>query len=328
MRDFLKMCCILVAVATIAPVARADEQQQPKPSAWDAKFFDYDAPKDLIVEQTTPTPDQVDFKSRPPQTAGDRPVIGTKWPAKPRTVGPLDIVHIRFTDSEGDVVPALLCTPAGKKGPFPVVIAVHGLRSNKAQVCGQVAPALAKRGFAVLAPDMPLHGERRGQPPSPRDRPDPMKVFKSHRHSIIDVRQCIDVAQTLPQIDHSKGVILVGYSMGSWIDSIVGPADPRVKAMVLMVGGATEIAQAMLLIPQVAAVDPRLALAQFSRPLLLQNGKDDNVVTPEMGERLFASASDPKEQVWYDSGHLLPQKAYDDAAEWIEQTWGTIKQAD
>jgi hypothetical protein len=49
--------------------------------------------------------------------------------------------------------------------------------------------------------------------------------------------------------------------MGSWLDSVAGPLDPRVRAMVLMVGGATDAARvgpALRLLPQVGAADPLL----------------------------------------------------------------------
>jgi len=93
---------------------------------------------------------------------GSREPTTRPTPAKPVKVNNVDILRLRFKDAEGDTVPALLCTPAGKAGPFPLVVAIHGMNSNKAQVCGQLAPALIRQGFAVLAPDMPVHGERPG----------------------------------------------------------------------------------------------------------------------------------------------------------------------
>ena len=58
------------------------------------------------------------------------------------------------------------------------------------------------------------------------------------------------------------------------------------------------------------------------------NGKRDPTMTPEMGKRLFAAAVDPKEQRWYDSGHLLPTKAYEDAARWVARTWADVVASD
>jgi dienelactone hydrolase len=252
------------------------------------------------------------------QTVGD--VIALK-DAKPRAAGPMDVLHLRYVDAAGDVVPALLCTPKGKKGPFPVVVAVHGLGSNKAQVCAQVGPALVERGFAVLAADMPRHGERPGDPRSVLDKSNPVQAFELFKQAVVDVRQLIDLAKTRPELETRGGVVAVGYSMGSWIHSVVGPSDDRVRAMVLMVGGAHDIPPAALMLPQLAASDPRLAIAHFAgKPLLMLAGKKDYVVTPDMVERLYAAAVEPKELVWYDSGHLLTAAAYEDAADWVAKT--------
>ena len=44
-----------------------------------------------------------------------------------------------------------------------------------------------------------------------------------------------------------------------------------------------------------------------------------------MAERLFNACPEPKRQVWYDCGHLLTLDAYDDAAKWIAETFGSAK---
>jgi dienelactone hydrolase len=289
-------------------------------NGWDAKWFDYERPGRMLVEETTPTARQVDYTQRPPQVdASNVEVIeATASPADPRTVGPMDVVRLRFRDAEGEVVPALLCKPKGKKGPFPVVVAVHGLNSNKAQVCAQIAPALAKHGIAVLAADMPRHGERPGDPRSALDRSNPLEAFRLFRQAVVDVRQLIDLAEARPDLDTTSGVILAGYSMGSWINSVAGPADGRVKAMVLMVGGATELPPLARLVPQIAAIDPSLAIPHFGgKPVLMVGAKRDYVVTPDMVRRLYTAAREPKELLWYDCGHMLTEAAYGKAAEWV-----------
>src|SRR5688500_18656552 len=311
------------AFATTGPTTR----RAPAPNGWDASWFDYDQSDDVAVEFTRPNKAQVNFWTRPPQEANEPAElrVGDCKSIKPLRVEGVDIVRLRFRNTEGDLVPALLCTPHGKTGPFPVVVAVHGLNSNKAQVVGQVAPALTKRGFAVLAPDMPLHGERPGEARGLFENKDILTALTRYRQAVMNVRQTIDVAETLPMLDTSRGVVLAGYSMGSFIHSIAGPADERVRAMVLMVGGASEISGAARLLPQIASADSSLAIANFiGRPLLMLNAKRDSTITPEMGRRLFNAAAEPKELRWYDSGHRLPDKAYEDAAEWVSRTWADV----
>ena len=318
---------VLSVLLLSGTLGHAEDSATTQPAAdngWDGKWFSYEKALELMVAESTPTDDQLNFRMRPRQQS-DKELQAGPTRARPAVIANMNILHLRFRSASGEIVPALLCTPRDKPGPNPVVIAAHGAGSNKAQVCGQVAPALTRRGFAVLAPDLPLHGERPGDPRTILRRDDLVRTFQLYRQAVIDIRQCIDVAQTRPELDAARGVILAGYSMGSWVNSVVGPTDERVRAMVLMVGGAMEIAPAALLLPQVAAVDPRLALAHFSgRPLLMLSARRDTVVTPEMTRRLFAAAAQPKEQIWYESGHRLPNSAYQDAAEWVERTWKAI----
>jgi dienelactone hydrolase len=315
----------LAATNMFADPAAAGAPEQVSANPWDAAAFKYNKPAPLIVEATTPTRAQVDWHQQPPKLPAATPApIATATPVKPYSADDFNIVRLRFRDLHGDDVPMLLSTPKDKKGPFPVVIAVHGLRSNKAQVTAQVAPALVKQGFAVLAPDMPLHGERPGEPAKMFERTD-FKAFVARMHqSIVDVRLCMDVAESRPELDTSHGMILVGYSMGSVFDAVAGPADPRVKAMCLMVGGTIDFPPIFTMVPQLAAIQPQLAIAHFAGPILMLNATGDHIITREMADRLYAAAPDPKKQVWYDSGHLLPREAYEQCADWVASTWKTV----
>jgi dienelactone hydrolase len=78
---------------------------------------------------------------------------------------------IRYPNEEGEEIPAFLLVPHGQ-GPFPAVLVLHqhnGQRHfGKSEVCGLVGdplqafgPALARRGFVVLAPDSICFEDRR-----------------------------------------------------------------------------------------------------------------------------------------------------------------------
>jgi hypothetical protein len=43
-----------------------------------------------------------------------------------------------------------------------------------------------------------------------------------------------------------------------------------------------------------------------------------------MAQRLYDAAAEPKSLKWYNSGHLLPERAYHDAADWIASIWLAI----
>jgi fermentation-respiration switch protein FrsA (DUF1100 family) len=318
---------LMTTLATLA-TGPAAFSQSTRPSLWQSSVFNYTRAERLDVSESTPTSDQINFFARPRQLRGQSSYGIDEVSAKPVSLGPVNIVRLAFRDSSGDTVPTLLSTPKDTAGPWPLVIAVHGLHSNKAQVCGQLASSLAKQGFAVLAADMPLHGERPGSPSELFAKKDWLRAIDLHRQGILDIRQCIDLAETRKDLDLSKGVVLAGYSMGSWLSSVAGPADERVAAMVLMVGGATEAAAFTAMMPALAAADPTRAIPHFAgRPLLLLNGSHDTTVTPEMAKRLIAAAPEPKEDRWYDSGHRLPESAYNDAAIWIQKTWSHLPPA-
>src|SRR5204862_6791531 len=55
------------------------------------------------------------------------------------------------------------------------------------------------------------------------------------------------------------------------------------------------------------------------RPILMLNGKEDRIVPPDAARLLFDLAPEPKQQRWYDSGHPLPAKAFEDAAAWAAE---------
>jgi predicted esterase len=160
--------------------------------------------------------------------------------------------------------------------------------------------------------------------------PDQEAAFENIVQAAKDVRQTIDLAESRKDFDTSEGLYLAGYSMGAWIGTLAGAADRRVKAMVLMVGGSATasskslmeegpgVANRLELVHRYAVLRHNLALAKYAgRPVLLMNGRKDPLVPAERAKLLFESAGQPKEQRWYDAGHLLGAEAYRDAAEWL-----------
>ena len=267
----------------------------------------------------TPNASQTLVFGRPPATRPSVPSLKdiNALPLPSVIVGS-EIRWLAFKGEGGEWVPALLVTPEGKPGPFPLVVATHGLLSQKMQMVSQMGPALIKRNFAVLAIDLPRHGEREGSGLEMLDRSDPKLMFSLWRQAVVNIRQGMDLALSMDLIDDAKPVTLLGYSLGSWISTIAGASDARVGSMVLMVGGATDLSPELMALPTFAASDPRAAIAAFSpRPLLMVNARNDRTVTPAMAERLFSAANEPKTQRWYDMGHILRDPAYEDTAQWV-----------
>jgi dienelactone hydrolase len=288
---------------------------------FDAAAFNRTHPTGVLWK--TPTVQQLNTFARSPAT---RPSLDRALPLPfttrdlpaPRRWVKADARWFAFKDDFDDIVPGLLLTPAGKAGPFPLVIATHGLFSHKSQVIGQIGLDLIEQGFAVVAIDLPFHGERPGFPPDILESRQPGDLVRHWVQAVTDLRQAIDVATATPLVDPDKPVLAVGYSLGSWMSTVLGAADDRIKAMALMVGGATELPPNLLTTPAARSCDPRVAIAAFSpRPLLFVSARNDRVVTAPMSERLYAAAREPKTRRWYNMGHLMSEPAYSETAQWL-----------
>jgi pimeloyl-ACP methyl ester carboxylesterase len=57
-------------------------------------------------------------------------------------------------------------------------------------------------------------------------------------------------------------------------------------------------------------------------PLLLQSGRQDDLVPQRDAERLHAVVADPKTILWYDAGHSLNTEAARDRLVWLQQRLG------
>lgn len=289
----------------------------PATGVFDSSFFKYEKKTPEVVWRT-PTKEQIQIYLRPPQLSGDLKATDQQGLPEPVVFGGVALRWFAFKGVDGTWVPGLLATPPDAKGPLPLVVATHGLLGHKMQVVAQVAPSLTKRGFAVMAIDLPLHGERPGWGRDLLNPANPLAMMNNWRTAVINLRQEMDVGDSMPLIDHGKPITLLGYSLGSWMTTITGAADPRASLMVLMVGGATELSADLMRLPMVASADPRNAIAAFSpRPVLMVNGTRDQTVTPVMADRLFDAAKEPKERRWYEMGHLLKDPAFEDTADWI-----------
>src|SRR5690349_23009087 len=98
----IRLLAVVVGVlcAAMAGISRAESQHDPMNNGWNPHQFEYQRPKKLIVEETTPNAQQVNFWLRPLQAeARDQTDPKDLGKAKPSRVGPVDIVHLRFNDA-------------------------------------------------------------------------------------------------------------------------------------------------------------------------------------------------------------------------------------
>ncbi|MGE5927823.1 MAG: alpha/beta hydrolase family protein [Gemmatimonadota bacterium] len=134
-------------------------------------------------------------------------------------------------------LPGLLTLPAGRKGPFPLVVLVHGSGPNdRDETIGpnrpfrDLARGLAERGVAVLRYDK-------------RTRVYPMsfanRVFTVREETIDDALAAIRLARTLPEVD-SLRVVVAGHSLGGILAPRIAEMDGRLAGVVLLAGASDE----------------------------------------------------------------------------------------
>ena len=298
--NMVAVCYIAVSISGFSGDVLA--QDKPKPSAvmilpeWSTlrAAYEYDAKKLLnTIEKPTADPD-------------------------------VSKLHITFIGANGETVPGWLLRPKAE-GVYPCVLMLHGLGSTKEATLAYFdAPKLAKDGFVVVALDAPLHGERKGK--------EALSQFvfpKIVREGCRDYRRAIDYLATRKDID-MKRIGLVGNSMGSMMGSVLGAVEPRIRAFALCVGGDPVIEAAaqlsegfrMGLFPAC----PSLYIGHIApRSILMLNGRQDTVMNESASKRLYLAAKEPKQQILYDSGHVLPVEGRQTAVAWIEKQLKAMK---
>lgn len=121
--------------------------------------------------------------------------------------------------------------------------------------------------------------------------------------TVKDVRRSVDLL-----IDHyglaPSRIGLMGFSRGAVMAPIAAAAEPRIAALVLIMGGHFDRRET----GHAAAACPANYIGRVApRPLLMINGRFDGDMLPDTSvEPLFALAQEPKRIIWTDTGHQLP----------------------
>ena len=232
--------------------------------------------------------------------------------------------HLSFYSANGQRVTALYYEPIKARKPFPAIVCVHGAAGSKEDI--KIAyDFFATRGFAVLAIDAALHGERAVEHINAL-RADWYTLRHIYAQTVLDLRRAVDWLETRPAVDPSR-IGYFGVSMGTIIGSTFCGVDKRIAAAALIIGGAdfhlflrhsqlpgivilrnyaTE-AELDAVADSLAPVDPQYFVGRIApRPAMFMNGRQDYAISPEAGARLQDLAGEPKETYWYDGGHLPP----------------------
>ncbi len=162
------------------------------------------------------------------------------------------IESLTYEVEPGDRVPAMLLIPKGVSeiSPAPAIAVWHqhagqwhlgksepaGLDGNPMHHAGV---ALAKLGYVVLCPDALCFEER--QDPEGKLKAGNYERFEFLRYvvagksmawkNILDMRRAVDFLLSRPEVDSDR-IGCYGHSMGSTHTWLVGPHEPRLKALV------------------------------------------------------------------------------------------------
>ena len=226
----------------------------------------------------------------------------------------------------------LLFVPEGA-GPFAGLLLGHGLPGNAQQVAGE-AVALARRGAVVVALDAPF--ARRGGPPVRFTEADSAEQVQL----MTDLQRAVDLLVARPDVDASR-IGYMGISYGGAMGALFVGIERRLKTGILVVadgglvshytgpedgGGplaALTCGERRRWFESMIPIEPIKYVGFASpTPLLLQSGRQDNLVPPGDAERLHAAARDPKTIRWYDAGHGLTAEAARDRLSWLQQHLG------
>ena len=247
-------------------------------------------------------------------------------------------IDFSYESPMGGRADARLIIPNGK-GPFPGMILQHG--------GGGAATLEDMRYFAM---EFVRHGAVTIMITDPYRRPGgwvptpymgntwPLFTESDLRikiQLIQDQRRAIDILESRPEVDPER-MAYFGVSFGGTMGGLLAGVEDRLKAYVLVVGdgGLVEHTSdpgedgfnihfsenwAALMWPTESLHFVRRAAPAA---LLFQNGINDMHVPAHDAIRYHTAASEPKTIMWYDTGHGLPWKFVNDAAEWLQPYLG------
>jgi dienelactone hydrolase len=221
-------------------------------------------------------------------------------------------------------VPAYLAVPKTGAAPFPVVLLIDGIGGGKERWFHaeswprglSVVEALVAQGFAVLALDAPLHGERasEGDFVIPDDWLERRALIMQ---SVVEHRRALDALEARGGLD-VKRVGVVGLSIGALMAFILSAVEPRVKAAV---AGLTPVARTKD--PLMGPIAPQTFLGAITTPVLMFVGKRDALSPLDESRAVFEGlASKQKEFVSYDTDHRPPSDYAAAVATWLTKALG------
>lgn len=224
--------------------------------------------------------------------------------------------RIRLKARDGETIPAIFLYPKGK-GQFPTVFLLHGLTDNKDgwlefsnfQKGGDLTECLLDNGYAVLAIDMRLHGERsQGRTREQISSAVIGNIDFFFDDTLNDIFVGMDYLASHPRV--SK-IGMLGYSLGGVMTFAAANRDERVKTAVTCVSPT--------FIGNIATAPSSNMRNIKNIPWLMIMATKDTYYTQDRAQWLYdLLPTNPKKLIFFDSGHSLPVQYVDEATEWFK----------
>ena len=241
---------------------------------------------------------------------------GARVPANERVV----VQGLTYASGD-DRVEAYLVRPRAQRGPLPAVVFLHGAGGDRDEQLA-FATELAERGALALTITAPSRGK------SPPPDATPEAALRWQRDTVVEdvvaARRGFDLL-VAEQADGDR-LGLVGWSMGARLAAIVADVDERVRATVLMSGGALPVAEYVAAAPDdlrddvqevLPAIDPLSHIGSVRGAVFVQAARSDAVVPERALRALAAAAPDGTRVRWYAADHALNAEAARERLEWL-----------
>ena len=251
------------------------------------------------------------------------------------TSGGVELSGISYDSPAGGRVTGILVTPVNRSSPRPGIILMHGMPgSSRDNWLIDQATTFARSGAVVIAIDAPFARRTTGSPVrmTKQDREEQIQLMK-------DLQRAVDVLRAQPNVAADR-VAYYGVSYGGAMGALFAAIERRIKTAVLVVGNGGLVTHLtgpedlpfMALVScatrnawfhEMVPIEPiRFIGLAKPTPLLLQNGRFDEAVTPADAQLLHNAAPEPRKLLWYDAGHNLNQQALFDAHDWLVEHIG------
>ncbi len=181
---------------------------------------------------------------------------------------------------------------------------------------------MVKNGRAVVYPVYKGTFERRDDALAAIHMGAPTRQYTEYLIQLVkDLKTCADYLETRSDID-SRKLAYLGYSWGSLLAPVMLPAEDRIKAGILVVGGFGRETR-----PEANQVS---YVTRIKVPILMLNGKYDmtfpfDTTVKPMFDLLGTPAENKRLKV-YDTDHFIPQNEYvKESLAWLDRYLGPVK---